>query len=91
MKDLLCKRSKWTQGTSARTNDDKPCKIENPQASKFCLLGAFGRCYGLLGSKDTNYEVYRKLCSKTGGITSWNDDPNRTYGDVKRLLEELDI
>ncbi len=92
MKDLLNKRSKWTQGASARTGNDKPCKVMNPNAEKFCLLGAFQRCYGHpTDLSDGGFIKYRALCAKTGGIASWNDNPERTYGDVKRLLEELDI
>lgn len=88
MQELLAKRSNWTQGREARTVDDKPCRVNSSKAYKFCLLGALIKCYG---SNFMDIPAYNLLSRKTGGISSWNDNPDRTFGDVRRLIEELDI
>lgn len=89
MRELLSDETKWTRRKYAEDrwmNSVRPCEHE---AVAWCLKGAALKCY-------TNDEEYRKvmdaLTFEVGGrISAWNDSPERTFAEVKALLERLDI
>jgi hypothetical protein len=96
IKELLSDESKWIKGYFAADKDGNILDDEyNERACKFCLLGALDKCYG------TNANEYRRVRAKIesriipnetlGTIVRWNDAPERTFADVKQLVEELDI
>ena len=77
--------------------------IESPDATRFCLCGAIARCYPKRTNnpdKSSAGEIRRIVFVKLGirtnmcagaSICWWNDDPKRTFTDVRKLIEELDI
>lgn len=92
IKDLLSDESKWTQG--ALDINDKPITGSSSQASCWCLLEAANRCYQDAWEKfyvlQEIYKELRNIKTQTS-IAEWNDAPERTFGEVKELVEKLGI
>lgn len=97
IKDLLTDKSKWTQYTEARDKNNNPIYASNKEATKFCLLGAIKRCYYgdflYPGSMIEMLSVKRRIALEIGTtrIDYYNDDPKRTFKDIRNLIEKLDI
>lgn len=89
VKELFSDPSKWTQNTLYRDNTGKEVPWNNPNIVSFCLLGAIRHCYRYFQYIPIEILVRDKLI--IGDITIWNDDPDRTFEEVKELVEELDI
>jgi hypothetical protein len=91
IKELLTDESKWTQNAGARDKEKIPVPPKSEEAVCWCLFGAILKCYG------EDKEVYNRLdkyilYNLTGmGIFSYNDNPKRTFKDIKALIEKLDI
>jgi hypothetical protein len=98
-KDLLSDPSRWTQRASARDRLGNSCSSLSPRAVKFCIIGAMARAY-LPGDGDIE-KAERRIreamvelgweCGEIMALGTWNDDPSRTFDDVKRVLEKADV
>lgn len=65
---------------------DSPDQIFSKVGS-CCLSGAIALCY----PNDTN-EVLERVEHELGrNVNDWNDDPARTFSDVRAIAEILDI
>jgi hypothetical protein len=42
-REILDKSETWTRGENARTSSDRSCSTDNPDACKFCFIGAMSR------------------------------------------------
>lgn len=92
VKDLLTGPDKWTKGNFACDLDGHRANILTPAAHRFCLIGAVYQCYGLKEAPLVRERIMDRLGKQTaGGVVGWNDDEARTFDDVRRLVEELDI
>ena len=97
VRELLSDETKWTQCTFAATKDGHPCDPEARRAAKWCLSGAIERCYGQFhGSFAAAARATAVIRSRVierihADIIEWNDSPVRSFGAVKRLVDELDI
>lgn len=91
IKDLLTDESKWVQQTYALDEVGNNVYSNNPNATRWCLVGALYRCYG--DSSTVLSVIYRKVYTAIGNqlISEWNDDPDRTFADIKHLIDTLDI
>lgn len=92
VRELLDSPEKWTKGGFARTPEGEHVFPNHAQAVCFCISGAIDFCY----SGEKRYAVYRQLNEKIAAkqwqdIYAWNDAPERTYEEVKALVDELDI
>lgn len=90
VKELLSDSSKWIQGANARDRNGRKIAPESPYAICWCLFGAIVRCYAYCPDqciKVANHILveYQMLLPK------WNDAPERTFADIKELVERLDI
>ena len=88
VRELLSDESKWTQGTFAATKGGHPCQPLSPRAAKWCLVGAIERCYEIEVQARIRIVVIEHIRDSIG---DWNDAPTRSFGAVKRLVDELDI
>jgi hypothetical protein len=93
VKDILSNASKWTQGADARDADGRACDVDSPAAAAFCLRGAVLRAYGEGDAALTALEKVKRAVGGRGpfGIEYWNDDPDRTFDHVRRILEIADV
>lgn len=91
IKELLNKKSKWTKGAFARTDRYTQVAIDSPLAIRYCLSGAIQRCYPV---PHEGIIIAIKILRELNGdltIVGWNDAPERTFVEVKELVERLDI
>jgi len=91
IRDLITE-DKWTKNAFARDAQGKGTGIIDPKACKFCLSGWIMKVYEVQSPLES--PVYEKCCSKLKlevGLSIWNDTPERTFAEVKQLVEELDI
>ena len=86
IKDYLTEE-KWTQGAYYRDKDGNGI-FPKGEAEKCCLMGAVFICYPV----DDWQRIEGKIIPYTGPhVVDWNDDPERTFSDVRDLVERLDI
>lgn len=92
IRELLSDEGKWTKGAYARNANGEDCYASSPDAVCWCLDGAAMKCYTTL--------EYNNICGILNratkqrfhcGYISWQDAPERTFAEVKALVEELDI
>jgi hypothetical protein len=90
VQEFYSDESKWVKGTAFTYGYDKHGTPLGDygihKAVKCCLSGAIMICYP--GREE---EIKRKVLKKIKNIPNWNDDPKRTFEDVKKLITELDI
>lgn len=91
IKELLDSPEKWTKGYWAKTKEDENISPLDIYASKWCLVGAVRFCY-----QNIEYNVLARIKEalnnfSVGGLTEWNDAPERTFEEVKALVNKLDI
>lgn len=95
IRELYSDESRWTKNAFARDASGNEVSSRNSTAVCWCVGGAFNKCYPTFDNEsiDERVRVREKLEAKLGGcvIVSWNDDPKRTFAEVKALVEELDI
>lgn len=85
------KPERWTQGSLARDAEGAPvCLSRNPPVA-FCVSGAFAEvCKGTPTTRPERVAFIAALERCTGNnVPAWNDDRDRTFEDVQKLLTEL--
>lgn len=90
IRELLTDASKWTQKVDARTKKGTPVNYFSAWAVCWCLVGMIYYCYP---KNYDSYEVTIKIIQAIGtdNIPGWNDAPERTFAEVKALVDQLDI
>ena len=97
VKELLTGPEKWTQNAWGRNIAGQDLfslgkqplfVVSDPSVVCWCLIGAVMRCYPRCHRIPLD-KICKKL--KTVAVTEWNDAPERTFEDVRKLVEELDI
>jgi hypothetical protein len=92
--ELLDSPEKWTQGSHARSASGDERGANDADACRWCIAGAFRKCYsddfglytpeGLAAIKRVRGLVLEN------DLVSWNDDPNRTFEQVREALIKAD-
>lgn len=83
--DLLKDESCWTQVCMGRdsTGRETPCRGEN--AVSWCIFGLVMRAYS--GDSEGADEAWEKIKRHVGSDPiTWNDDPSRTWTEVRDAL-----
>lgn len=83
-KELLINTG-WIRCHDAVNASGKPVDCNNEDASKFCLVGALCRV-SPGGYGDARNAIYKVINSKS--ITTWNDQPERKFEDVIKVLDD---
>ena len=86
IKDFLTEAN-WTQGQLARFASGHSCDLTNAFAVKFCLMGAAHKCY----ARETEKIQFLLEQELRGYAVAWNDEPGRTFAEVRAVIEKLDI
>jgi hypothetical protein len=86
--ELLDRPEKWCQVSLAQDARRKEVGSLHKDACRWCLVGAIGKCYSV-----NKYMTYIILLQKVLGVEpeKWNDAPERTFEDVRKLVLQLDI
>ncbi len=92
VKELFTGPDKWTRRVFARDSKGAECNSSAKSATCFCMMGAVLHCYPDV-PKAVWDDIKRRVTDATGAdsVYQWNDDPARTFDEVKALVEKLDI
>lgn len=88
VQDLLTDEGKWIQKSIARDAQGNRTYFDASDAVCWCLVGALHKCYLNARAQEICGQIFDKLQLAPA---EWNDAPERTFADVRRLIEELDI
>lgn len=96
VRELFTDESKWTQHTRARDVNGRGVDENSPDAVCWCLTGAISHCYNPRDTIDSyvlESTIARKVEEALNGriLVVWNDNQDRTFKEVKALVERLDI
>lgn len=86
----LSSEDKWMKGFFAKNANGYNCYSTDPSAVKYCLVGAIDSVLNLLSEEYS--ELRRQTALLLGEIipasciSVWNDNPERTFQEVKTLL-----
>lgn len=90
IKDLYSDESKWTKGAYAKTSEGYFTYSRDGGAVCWCLAGAALKVS--CGTQEAFSAIWNKVFAEVGmDMVTWNDDPERTFEEVKALVEKLDI
>ena len=91
--NILNAPEKWTQGEYARDKDGDPIDHHDPQATCWCLDGAFHKAmrinqcdYGSSPAVLTRHALRHSLNNPERTYVEYNDHPNTTYNGIIALL-----
>ncbi len=87
VKELLTDKTKWIKGYYAVNKAGDFVSQHSDEATCWCLVGAIYRCYPGVGRE----HVLDTVHSRIGNITIWNDSTERTFQNIKDLVNSLDI
>lgn len=105
IRELLSTPDRWTSGCTARTAEGWPVAALDYSgplalhhlARSWCLLGAIDKCYPVPSDATAVVKkVFGALAPKMRmgpevAIIRWNDAKDRTFEEVKKLVDELDV
>ena len=91
--EFLTNKSQWTQGHFARGVDGIPLiNPKNPFAVSWCLMGLVKIIYNETLHHTIYQMITRELMTNDyNDLADWNDDPKRTFEDIKSLVTKLNI
>jgi hypothetical protein len=91
VQELLSSEDRWCRVHLAMNKDGKATAPNDPDACRWCLLGALLRC----GATPYWEQIAAVIKKRTGGkdmsLSIYNDAPDRTFEDIKSLLQEADV
>jgi len=92
IKDFLKHESQWTKDAPSRDVNGKPTfSVNDVDAVRWCLLGLVALCYPVQLDNIVARIRQKLFPDGTGHVDGWNDAPERTFDDVVKLVNELDI
>jgi hypothetical protein len=97
MDALFDSKEKWSKGAAARNINGRPVPSLSSEAISFCLIGAMDHIVEKeTGSfnhfADRYYEKMKPRIKEALGIGSvamWNDDPRRTFTEIKDFIRDM--
>ncbi len=94
IKDLLNSPDKWIQHCYAKKKNGKLVHPAKPEAYCFCLRGALIQCYANMQEKNVAENKLLKVVAENTlhtGLIAFNDSPETTFEDIRRILEIADV
>lgn len=91
VKELLSDENKWTKGAMARDIQGTACIYSSLFACCWCLHGAIDYCYPNKNERSSIFILVKRNLRGFRDIVSFNDNETIFFGDVKALVNELDI
>ena len=90
LQDLFDDLCKWTQGATARDENGRSVAPGSSEAVSYCLQGGALIC---CRTPDEFLEVMNKLRAAAGVdiLWKWNDAYNRTFKEVRELIEKANV
>ncbi len=94
--ELLMDDSKWCQGAYAIDAKGNAVGEDSDDVCRWCLMGAIYKCYcywSTSGIQQDIHDIAKKMASIIGNYSfiEWNDDPKRTFAEVREAILKADI
>lgn len=89
IKELLSDESKWTQGAHARDKDEIPVNSQSPEAVRWCLVGAWEKCYPPRSYGE--WEAWEALSKRFAPRSVSTANDSLTFAEIKAELDDLDV
>ena len=101
--ELLNSPEAWCQGSPAEDACGNKVAAVNPDAVKWCALGAIQRAYPPSKWEEAMDNLLRSLCYSEQGLArmnssdkacslmEWNDDDRSSFSEVREVLVSFDI
>lgn len=89
--ELLTDESKWTQGCSAKDEKGFFVSSKYRTACAWCVTGALNRCSKDFVEYNQNLKQLIAVLPGVGNISVWNDNPLRTFAEVRAKLLEAGL
>ena len=93
MRELLASEDAWCQGDIAQNASGEPCLPGDPDACRWCLMGAIDRAGLTIENPPINLvltflglEWLPRHNHHNHGVIGWNDAPGRTHAEVLALI-----
>ena len=92
---LLNSPEAWTQYSLARDEDKKPIEVDNPDACKWCIQGAFMHVTNVSHPNDLYFDkVWRYVNGKSQkingyGLLNFNDNAHTEHSDIIGFMDAL--
>lgn len=92
--ELFFRPARWTKDRAAHDKDGGTVEPDSEYATAFCLGAAIDVVYD--GEGDEVRDRVRAWIAQhypdsQGDISGWQDQPERTFKDIRRLVTELNI
>ncbi len=91
VKELLNSPDKWIQGSFGQNAQGESVGSLGDDVVCWCLAGAVNKCYYENATSGQWSEIMGKIQNEVGNVVKYNDDPRRTFEDIRALIEKLDI
>lgn len=95
VKTLLADKKRWTKGTWQRNKYGHPVSEDCKSACKFCLEGALQHIYDDYERRNAEKRIEQAINDlfpgKFHSLISFNDNPETTYEDIKRVLQRANV
>ena len=96
MRNILSSSARWTKGELARDASGASVGVSSPDASCFCVIGAYKLARYRVSGGSPNFFLddwfiarhHLRLPGWGGQISGWNDYPTTTYEDVLEFLTD---
>lgn len=89
IRDVMTDESQWVKGSFARDASGQSVDIRDETAVCRCFWGWFLFCHGRTAERFVLEAEIDEVIGEEW--PKWNDDPSRTFAEVRALVERLDI
>jgi hypothetical protein len=88
-REKLADPKHWTKHTSARDLHNLPVDYTDPDACRFCIIGALAASTGKPGEYHAAHKIMSKLVPSHYGrrLSAFNDAENTQHADVLALFD----
>lgn len=91
LKELFKNKSTWIQNCLAHNKNGDWVREDSEEAVAWCLAGGMIKCYGYMEPEVAGSIMTELGLSYDVNIVDWNNNKNRKFSDIKRLVNKLDI
>lgn len=87
LQELYSDKTRWIKGCLAMTENSRVVNANDPEATRWCLLGGIQKVYG-----EEEGKIFPRFWNLgISDIMSWNDHSSRTVEDVQKIVKKLNV
>jgi hypothetical protein len=101
LRELFSSKARWTQGADGKDSSGNTLSATNPEAVRWCTGGGLSLVYG--HDPTLHQKMVQVVLAYLQGhvdegespqdvsINGWNDEPNRSFKDIRKLVTEAEV